>query len=181
MGLLARPQVHVFRGAMQMARKTDFTPEEWKLLLESPMMTSMAVTAADPSGLWGMLKESFASGSALAKAVSGPDASSLVKAVATEFTTAEGRSAARDDLKAKLAGSKAADIKVKSIDTLKQVSALVDAKAPADAVAFKSWLRQISEDIAGAAEEGGFMGFGGVKVSEAEKATLSDVSRALGV
>jgi hypothetical protein len=163
-----------------MASKTDFTPEEWKLLLESPMMTSMAVTAADPSGLWGMLKESFASGSALAKAFSDTAANPLVKAVATDFTTAEGRNTARDDLKSKLAGSKPTDIKSKSIDTLKQVSALVDAKAPADAAAFKTWLRQISENVAEAAEEGGFMGFGGVKVSDVEKATLSDISRALG-
>jgi hypothetical protein len=163
-----------------MATKTDFSPEEWKLLLESPMMTSMALTAAEPSGLWGMLKESFAGASDLAKAASDPGANSLVKAVATDFTTSEGRSAARDDLKAKLAGSKAADIKVKSIETLKQVSALLDTKAPADAAAFKGWLRQIGENVAEAAEEGGFMGFGGVKVSEAEKATLADVSRALG-
>src|SRR6266699_160836 len=30
------------------------------LCLESPMMAGMAITAADPSGLWGLLKESFA-------------------------------------------------------------------------------------------------------------------------
>jgi hypothetical protein len=115
-----------------------------------------------------------------AKAFSDTAANPLVKAVATDFTTAEGRNTARDDLKSKLAGSKPTDIKSKSIDTLKQVSALVDAKAPADAAAFKTWLRQISENVAEAAEEGGFMGFGGVKVSDVEKATLSDISRALG-
>jgi len=164
-----------------MANKTNFTLEEWKLLLESPMMTSMAVTAADPGGLWGMLKESFASATELAKAASDPGANTLVKAVATDFSTSEGRSTARDDLKAKLAGSNAADIKTKTIESLKQVSALLDSKAPADAAAFKGWLRQISEHVAEAAEEGGFMGFGGVKVSAAEKATLSDISRALGV
>jgi hypothetical protein len=45
-----------------MADKTNFTKEEWTLLLESPMIAGMAVTAADPSGLWGLLKESFAGG-----------------------------------------------------------------------------------------------------------------------
>src|SRR5499427_8955563 len=166
---------------MAMANKTNFTPEEWKLLLESPMMTSMALTAAEPSGLWGMLRESFASASELAKAASDPGANPLVKAVASDFTTSEGRSTARDDLKAKLTGSKAADIKIKSIESLKQVSTLLDTKAPVDAAAFKGWLCQIGEHVAEAAEEGGFMGFGGVKVSEAERATLSDISRALGV
>jgi hypothetical protein len=44
-----------------MVGKTNFTSEEWKTLLESAMMAAIAVTAADPSGLWGTLKESMAS------------------------------------------------------------------------------------------------------------------------
>lgn len=52
-----------------MAGKENFTKEEWTLLLESPMIAGMAVTAADPSGLWGLLKESFAGGSALSRAI----------------------------------------------------------------------------------------------------------------
>jgi hypothetical protein len=34
-----------------MADKTNFTKEEWTLLLESPMIAGMAITAADPSTL----------------------------------------------------------------------------------------------------------------------------------
>ena len=57
---------------------------------------------------------------------------------------------------------------------------MVDAKAPDDAAAFKGWLRQISEHVAEAATEGGgFLGIGGVPVSEAEKATLTEISSAL--
>ncbi len=51
-----------------MADKTNFTPDEWKLLLESVMMAGIAVTAAEPNGLWGLLQESFAGGAELAKA-----------------------------------------------------------------------------------------------------------------
>jgi len=39
-----------------MTHKSTFTPEEWKLLLESVMMADIAVTAAEPSGLWGLLR-----------------------------------------------------------------------------------------------------------------------------
>jgi hypothetical protein len=56
---------------------------------------------------------------------------------------------------------------------------VVDAKAPGDTAAFKSWLRQISQHVAEAAKEGGFLGIGGVAVSEAEKATLAEISSAL--
>jgi hypothetical protein len=55
-----------------MTDKSNFTPDEWKLLLESVMVAGIAVSAADPSGLWGLLKESFASGSALLKAKMDP-------------------------------------------------------------------------------------------------------------
>jgi hypothetical protein len=70
-----------------MADKASFTKEEWTLLLESPMIAGMAVTAADPSGLWGLLKESFAGGTALTRAVTGVDTNPLVKAVVTDFST----------------------------------------------------------------------------------------------
>src|SRR5262245_43331917 len=51
-----------------MVDKSNFTPAEWKVLLQSMIAAGTAVTAADPSGLWGLLKESFAGGTALAKA-----------------------------------------------------------------------------------------------------------------
>jgi hypothetical protein len=164
------------------ADKSAFTKDEWTLLLESPMMAGMAITAADPSGLWGLMKESIAGGTALAKAMTDSSANSLVKALATDFSTSEARSAARDGLKAKFASTQPADVKAKSIEGLRQVSAMLSVKAPSDAAAFKSWLRQISQATAEAANEGGgLLGFGGVRVSEVEKATLAEISTALGV
>jgi hypothetical protein len=165
-----------------MADKSSFTQEEWALLLQSPMIAGMAITAADPSGLWGLLKESFASGSALTQAITGSGTNALVKAVVTDFSESESRTAARDGLTAKFTGSQPADVKTKSIDSLRQVAALLDAKAPSDAGSFKAWLRQISQSTAEAAKEGGgLLGFGGVQVSDAEKATLTEISSALGV
>jgi hypothetical protein len=82
-------------------------------------------------------------------------------------------------LQEKLKGIKPAEMPAKCIETLRQVAALVDAKVPNDAAAFKGWLRQISQHVAEAANEGRFLGIGGVPVSEAEKATLQDISSAL--
>ena len=162
-----------------MANKASFTPEEWVLLLESPMMAGMAVSAAEPSGLFGMLKESFATGKLLVQAKSDASANELVKAVAADYETAEGRKAASEGLKAKLGGGQPGDIKAKALDALRQVAALLAAKAPADAAAYKAWLAHISQNVAEAAKEGGFLGFGGVQVSDAEKATLAEISAAL--
>src|SRR3954447_19489387 len=161
-----------------MADKTNFTPDEWTKLLESPMMAGIAITAAEPSGLWGLLKESFSGGWALLEAkTSGP--TELIKAVAADFGTSEGRAAARDGVQARLSGSKPAEVRDKAIAALREVAAIVDAKAPDEAGAFKDWLRQIAQKTAEASTEGGFLGFGGVQASEAEKATLAEIASAL--
>jgi hypothetical protein len=169
----------VNRGATSMTDKSNFTADEWKTLLESVMMAGIAVSAAEPSGLWGVLKESFASGSELVRVKMDAGANQLIKAVAADFETSEGRDTARDGIKESLKGLKPVDIKTKCIDILQRAGAVVDTKAPGDATAFKGWLRQISQHVAEASTEGGFLGIGGVKVSEAEKATLTEISNAL--
>jgi hypothetical protein len=161
----------------KMTNKSDFTPEEWKTLLEGVMMSGLAVSAAEPSGLLGMMKESFAASHALVEARSGPN--ELIRSIVADFETSEGRTFAREGLREKLSGAKAVDIKGKSIDTLKEVATMLETKAPEDAKPVKEWLYHISQKVADADSEGGFMGFGGVKVSEKEKATLSEISNAL--
>ena len=162
-----------------MADKSSFTSDEWKTLLESVMAAGLAVTAAEPHGLWGLLEESFASGKMLAKAKMDTAANPLIKAVVDDFATSEGRSTSRDGLKEQLTGKKAAEMKTACIEILGKVDGILSAKAPADAAAFKTWLRQISQSVAEAATEGGFLGIGGVLVSDAEKATLAEISSAL--
>ena len=163
-----------------MADKSSFTPQEWNQLLEAPMLAGMAVSAAEPSGLFGMLQESFATGKLLVAAKTDAAGNALVKAIADDYGTSEGRKAASEGLRAQLGGGQPGDIKAKALDGLRQAAALVSAKAPEDAAAFKAWLAQISQNVAEAASEGGFLGFGGVKVSDAEKATLAEITSALG-
>ena len=73
-----------------MATKANFTSEEWGKLLASPMVAGMAITAADPSGLWGFLKEGMAGGWALLEARQNTQANPLVKAVAEDFQRLKG-------------------------------------------------------------------------------------------
>ena len=163
-----------------MANKASFTPEEWTKVLESVAVTGMAVTAAEPSGLWGMLKEALAGGAALAAAKADPRVNELVKAAIADFETPEGRASVQEALKHRFEGAEAADVVPRALETLRQASAILDAKAPADAPAFKAWLNAIAAKVAEASKEGGFLGFGGVQVSEAEKATLAEIAAALG-
>jgi hypothetical protein len=163
-----------------MSNKKSFTPEEWTQILESTMSAGMAVSAAEPSGLWGALKEAFASSSSLAAAKLDPNSNELLQAVIADFETSEGRSTIQEALRKRFAGAKPAEIAQRAVANLHEVSAILDAKAPGDAAAFKAQLRAISQKVAEASKEGGLMGFGGVQVSDAEKATLADISKALG-
>jgi len=162
-----------------MAEKSTFTPDEWKTLLESVMAPGLAITAAEPSGLWGLLQESFASGNMLAKTKMDTTSNPLIRAVVDDFATSEGRTVARDGLKENLSGKKPAEVKAACIEILNRVDPILSAKAPSDAAAFKNWLREISQSVAEASKEGGFLGIGGVAVSESERATLAEISSAL--
>ena len=48
------------------------------------------------------------------------------------------------------------EIVAKSLEILKQAAAIVSAKAPADAAAFKGWLQHISQVVAEASTRGRF-------------------------
>lgn len=163
-----------------MASKADFSPDEWNQLLQSVLLAGLTVTAADPSGPIGLVKEGYASSKELMAAKADPAANGLVKAVVADFETAEGRTHAREALKASMSAGDKAAFHTRMLDQLKSTGSLLDAKAPEDAPAFKAWLQQIADRVASASNEGGFLGFGGVQVSDAERQALSDIAAALG-
>jgi hypothetical protein len=68
-----------------------------------------------------------------------------------------------------------------AIAGVKQAVAVLAAKGtPEDLKAYRGWISAVAEGVANAASSGGFLGFGGEKVSEAEKAFLGQVTAAMG-
>src|SRR5688500_2843878 len=151
-----------------MAGKANFTADEWSRVLASPMVAGAAITAADPSGLWGLMKEGMAGGWALLKAKQDPSATALAKAVAEDFANGDARTLARDRLQTIFKDARPTDLKGRAVEELRSLATLLDSKAPQEAMAFKGWLREVAQKAAEAANEGGFLGFGGVAVSDAE-------------
>jgi hypothetical protein len=128
-----------------------------------------------------LLQEGLASAHALVEAKTNPSADELIKAVTEDLMTSEGRTNAREGVKAVATSGDFAGMKDRALAELKQTAAILDAKAPADATAFKAWLGHIAQVVAEAGTEGGFLGFGGVKVSDKEKATLAEINKFLGI
>lgn len=162
-----------------MSLKDNFTQEEWARVLGAPMIAGIAVTAAEPGGLWGAVKESVAVAAAIGKAKSEGGQNALIDAVVESYGTSEGRDQARGVLKHEAAGRKPPEIVEAAIAELTEVSQLVASKTPAEAAGFKAWLGEIASKVAEAGTEGGFLGFGGEKVSAAEKATLDKIASVL--
>lgn len=164
-----------------MAGKADFTPEEWSTILESTIMAGIAVTAADPSGLWGVLQESAAHTKAVLEAGRSAEQCALLQAISAELEPSDSRRTVQDAVAEKLWGSTPSEVTGKALDVLRRAAAIVEAKTPTESQAFKMWLHGIGQRVAEAATEGGFLGFGGVRVSDQEKATLAQISAALGL
>jgi hypothetical protein len=99
----------------------------------------------------------------------------------TSLTTSEGRTTATDAIKLRFKGVQASDAVQNSIAAIAAVAKILDAKAGPDAGPFKTWIYANAERVAQASSEGGFLGFGGQKVSEKERATLAQLSTALGL
>jgi hypothetical protein len=162
-----------------MSLEDSFAPEEWARVVGAPMLAGIAVTAAEPGGLWGAVKESMAVAGALREGA-GAGANPLVAEVAAAYETPQGRDLARGVLKAEARGRKPAEVVEAAVKELAAVAALVAAKAPEAAPGFRDWLKAIAARVAEAGTEGGFLGFGGEKVSATEKATLDRIAAALG-
>ncbi|MBS0241378.1 MAG: hypothetical protein JSS20_04320 [Proteobacteria bacterium] len=163
-----------------MATKQDFTAEEWGKVMDSAMLASVAITAAEPHGLWGTLQEGWANAKGLAAGRSSE--APLVRDVVAALATSEARSSVSASIKARLAGVKSAsEVVDRALAAVTEASKVLDAKGGADATAFKKWIYGNAEAVAESSTEGGFLGFGGVKVSEKERATLDHIAQALGI
>ena len=160
-----------------MTVKQNFTAGEWAKLIESTMLASVAITASEPSGLWGMMQEGFANAMGVVEGANSE--SGLIKEIVEDLKTSAGRTIAQDALKQHIKGAKVTEVVNIALAGLAEAGQIADAKGGADAVPFKRWIYANAEKVANAASEGGFLGFGGVKVSEKEKATLAQLSAAL--
>lgn len=158
-----------------MSLKESFSADEWTSISRAPFLIATAIGVADASGPLGMIKEGTTLAREVATAMSG-GAGALATEVAAELKT---HRPSASDLNS---GAKTkADALEAAAGKLHDVAALVDAKAAADAPAFKSWLAGLATHVAEAAKEGGFLGFGGEAVSADEKAALARINTALGL
>lgn len=160
-----------------MANKSAFTTEEWQTLLKAPGLAGMVVAAASPSGPVGSVKESMALTRLVVETHRQKGGNELIESVVGDLMSPEGRRAAS---MMDLLGKSPADLKALCLANLTKTREIVNAKAGADAQAWGNWLADVGKRVSEAATEGGFLGFGGTQVNDAERTALRDIDQALG-
>jgi hypothetical protein len=155
-----------------MSTKADFSADEWDLLRSSPLMSSILVVAASPSGPVGLLQESTAASKMIIQTANSAQ-TPLLKSLAEDLTQ-------HMSFPKPPPGATPDKVQAAASEILKRTSALLAQKAtPEETAEIKQWLAKVAQATAEATKEGGFLGFGGVLVSDQEKTALTAVNSAL--
>jgi hypothetical protein len=168
----------------------NLTEDELQLLASLPQSIGSAVAFAGRSGLFGTGKEMFASGQALMAGVKDYPGNELIQAVvpdpaATDKSAELEQSRKTRDwamarMKAKGIDS-AAKLSAQTLEDAREAAQLLDAKVDAaTASQYRAWALGVAEKVAMASTEGGFLGFGGTRLSDEEKTVIAQVKAALG-
>jgi hypothetical protein len=157
-----------------MSSKADYSVDEWDLLRSAPLMASILVVAASPSGPVGLVQESAAASNMILQAA-GTAQTPLLKDLAKDLTE-------KMSIPKPPAGANPGQMQAAATEILKRTSELLSQKAtPEEAAEVKQWLAKIGQATAEAAKEGGFLGIGGTLVSDQEKAALETIKSTLGL
>lgn len=170
-----------------MSTEKLFTQEEWELVSSTPQLLGSAVAAAGRSGIFGTMKEAMASIRTIMDGTKSFPNNELIKAIAPDV---QDRTAARDKAiqQRDIVMKKLKDGNIKepkglqslAIEEVKKSVELAKTKLPKEAVdEFKSWLLYIAQNVAEAAKEGSFLGFGGELVSAEEQNFLQELKDVL--
>lgn len=160
-----------------MATKADFTEHEWEALVDAPQMAGIAVMVAGSSGIIGSIKEAAAAAEAVWDGST--HASDLIRSISTK----EEMQASQSRIRAAMGDFEGKDpnawLQDQTVATLQRATYILKSKAPSELEGFKTWLLGIADKVANAAKEGGFLGFGGERVSEAEQNMIVQIRTAL--
>lgn len=154
-----------------MANRDSFTSNEWLLLRDTPFLTGLVVVTSDPSGPIGVLKEAAAVTGMILKHMDGYS-SELLRALSEDL---------HKNFHMPGLESKAPEwIRATGLNSCRDAIKLIKEKGSMqEAAEYRAWLVALSEGVAHASKEGGFLGIGGIRVSDHEQQALQDIKTAL--
>ena len=164
-----------------MSDRSAFTRDEWSLHRTIPILVTAAMIAAEPSGLFGQLHEAIAGNAAmLGYAKEHPD-NALVAAIAAD-TSIPAMPNPRELMGEGTPEEQATRFTVATMTRLHEALEILRTHATqAELHGYGEMVMHMASDVANADREGGFLGFGGQRVSENERSLLEQLAVRLGV
>jgi len=157
-----------------MATKTDFTPEEWTQLRNTPHLIAAAVMLAGRSGLLGSFQEALAGGKQIYKITE--SGHPLFQSLASPEEANAAQSSLRELVSFKDAAQAPAKMREAALRGIADTTRILESRGlSSEAAAYRKWCEDIAEAVARAAKEGGFLGVGGEEVSAEERKLLADL------
>lgn len=176
-----------------MFTRETFTVEEWAKLLSAPSAIGAMVVTSDPSGPMGLIKEFRAIMASMKAYVDQHAADSSLMAVIKDYMSTKPSDEEEAQLK-EWAQKQEEEAKANKPQTPEELHQRIQATVSDamgllrergatedDILSFKKMMVSVAEATADASKEGGFLGFGGVRVSEKEASVLSQIKSELGV
>lgn len=149
-----------------MTKKADFNAEEWSTVVEGPLLAGARVITADKGGT---IRESLALGKAYAAAREQQGDSELLDELVSTPPVLD---------RNRLQGG---DIAAVATEGLREAVRILEEKAtPEELEAYRTFVLSAAQAAAEAHKEGGVLGVGGKRVSDAEQAAIDEISATLG-
>jgi hypothetical protein len=162
-----------------MTTQAGFTSDEWTQLRIVPSLVTGGMTAADPSGIFSSIKEAVAGMKSMLESFQQGAGLELLGAMLADKSL-PGMPDPKTLVGEGNREQQMANLKTAVLERVKAAANLVSRKATADeAAGYKRMVMAVAERTANASKEGGFLGFGGVRVSAAEQSFLNEVKAAL--
>jgi hypothetical protein len=164
-----------------MTTKADFTSDEWEVLRDAPHLVILAVAFVGASGFFGSIAEAMAPSGVLVEALKGSN--QLLREICQKEEIQTSVKSIKNRVKATgdLADIQAA-LRKEAIEKARVALDLLRQKgSPEDIAAYRDFLVTLGNQVANAAKEGAFLGFGGERVSEPERILLAELAEAMEV
>lgn len=168
-----------------MSFKERFPEEEQLLLSSTPIMIGSAMAFSESSGL-ATVKELMASAKTYMGGLKAYPQNEIIQGILPNLDdrkeamaqTKEFRAKATDRMKDKQIDSQE-KMRQSLLSDIQEINEILEQKAtPEEISEYKEWAMLVAENVAKAAKEGGFLGFGGEQISAGEKALFAELAQA---
>jgi hypothetical protein len=151
-----------------MTRKEQFNAEEWDRLAQGPPLAAMLVITASRGGT---MRETLSVGEVYAEARENREAPELIQELlGSPPRVTPGKAESAEELRAQ------------TTERLREAVTLIDERGTKEeADAYKKFVLEVCQRAALRHKEGGVLGIGGKRVSDAEAAALAEIAAVLDI